>query len=75
MSLTKREFWNEITAGQNDNVLLSTAIRDVERAARRVQTIEQTADVTIGEVCDLARDLHLALTTLELLRKQSEAVY
>ena len=74
MSLTKRYLESQPEFQSND-ALLEIAIRDVQRAARRLNRIENLCELTIGDVADIAESLNLAVLNLELVRKQDESAF
>ena len=74
MSLTKRYLESQPELNSND-ALLETAIRDIERAACRLNRIENLCEPTMGDVCDIAKSLNLAVLNLELARKENEPAY
>jgi hypothetical protein len=70
MSLTKRFLESQPEFEQNQNVLLSTAVRDIRRAARIVNSFDNLTEVNFSDLSKVSESLNLALTTLSLLEQQ-----
>ena len=74
MSLTKRYLESQPEFQSND-ALLETAIRDIERAARRLSRIENLCELTIGDVAEITKSLNRAALRLALARQENESAF
>lgn len=75
MSLTSAYLESQPEFEQQTDVLLETAIKDIQRATRTVERIENLSEITFGDLETISRNLRLALMTLKLAIGREEHSY